>query len=261
MDLRENVPEDVRDQVYILLHFLDHPPCLMSGQGSWRAWPLGTVGLRRVEGVFPGIEPGGRCSPGEHRAKGQAHPGWGPSVRGTRAGALVGNRVTARAGILTGCSVASGRLAAANAHTPDMTHPQVQALQQGQPVAIKGTGVYRPLEKTPLCKPKVVGVFSHGSYSFTVSGAAHFSAILHQTFSEWPVLDRCKYNKCHVSAPRSFQTRKQCFLFLGARGGMSHADMPHSDCPLWVPRRRDKTDGGEKGSWEGMMTLRLGGQR
>lgn len=120
---------------------------------------------------------------------------------------------------------------------------------------------YRPLEGSPLCKPKVVGVFSHGSYSFTVSGAAHFSAILHQTFSEWPVLDRCKYNKCHVSAPRSFQTRKQCFLFLGARGGMSHADMPHSDCPLWVPRRRDKTDGGEKGSWEGMMTLRLGGQR
>lgn len=142
-----------------MLPFLGPHPRLMSGHGSRQGWPLGTAGLRRVEGVFPGIEPGGRCSPGEHRAKGQAHPGWGPSVRGTRAGALVGNRVTARAGILTGCSVASGRLAAANAHTPDMTHPQVQALQQGQPVAIKGTGVYRPLEKTPLCKPKVVGVF------------------------------------------------------------------------------------------------------
>lgn len=42
----------------------------MSGLGSSWGWLLGTRGLRRVEGVLPGIKLCGKGSQGEHRDQG-----------------------------------------------------------------------------------------------------------------------------------------------------------------------------------------------
>ena len=91
-------------------------------------------------------------------------------------------------------------------------------------------------------------MFPPGGHSLTVPGAAHLSLILQQTFAEWPVLDRCQGNRCHVSAPRSSDKDSDSyFLFLEA---IPCTDQ--SDCLLWwVPRRHAKRDGGEKGPQEG----------
>ena len=51
--------------------------------------------------------------------------------------------------------------------------------------------------------------------------------------------------------------RTWCFLSLGARGDVPNA-VPHSDCPLWVPRRGNETNGGERGPREGVLSPRLG---
>ena len=53
----------------------------------------------------------------------------------------------------------------------------------------------------------------HMEATLPVPGAAHLSLILPQTFAEWPTLDRCQGNRCHVSAPRSCQTRTQTIIF------------------------------------------------
>ena len=37
-----------------------------------------------------------------------------------------------------------------------------------------------------------------------------------------------------------------------------YTDMPNNDYPLWVPRRPDKTNRGERGIREGAVTLQAG---